>query len=150
MLNDHLSRFQSLLREIFQFDFADLDTGIYRLFRLREKELRRFIEDVLPAEVDAAFGADTSGQRQQAQEKVDELADRLREELADDAVVPNGDLLAEYKKTKLGKQYQAARKALDDISASESDRDEVFNHLRYSSRPNTGRHRWKEPRSTGN
>ena len=34
--NDHLSRFQELLREIFQFDFADLDTGIYRLFRLRE------------------------------------------------------------------------------------------------------------------
>jgi adenine-specific DNA-methyltransferase len=113
MMNDHLSRFQELLREIFQFDFADLDTGIYRLFRLREKELRRFIEDALPAEVDAAFGADTSGQRQQAQEKVDELADRLREELADDAVQPNGDLSAEYKKTKLGKQYQAARKAVD-------------------------------------
>jgi adenine-specific DNA-methyltransferase len=152
--NDHLSRFQELLQEIFQFDFADLDTGIYRLFRLREKELRRFIEDVLPAEVDAAFGADTSGQRQLAQEKVDELADRLREELADDAVQPNGNLSAEYKKTKLGKQYQAARKALDDISASESDRDEVFNHLytffsryyedadfipkrRYSRRPDT-------------
>ncbi len=67
--NDHLSRLQELLREIFQFDFADLDTGIYRLFRLREK-VRRFIEDVLPAEVDAAFGADTFGQRRQAQEKV--------------------------------------------------------------------------------
>ena len=38
-MNDHLGRFQELLREIFQFDFADLDTGIYRLFRLREKEL---------------------------------------------------------------------------------------------------------------
>jgi len=33
--NDHLTRFQDLLGEIFQFDFADLDTGIYRLFRLR-------------------------------------------------------------------------------------------------------------------
>ena len=30
-MNDHLSRFQELLREIFQFDFADLDTGIYRV-----------------------------------------------------------------------------------------------------------------------
>ena len=46
--NDHLSRFQELLQEIFQFDFADLDTGICRLFRLREKELRRFIEETLP------------------------------------------------------------------------------------------------------
>ncbi len=50
-MNDHLSRFQALLREIFQFDFADLDTGIYRLFRLPEKELRRFIDKTLPAEV---------------------------------------------------------------------------------------------------
>lgn len=38
--NDHLSRFQELLRKIFQFDFADLDTGIYRLFRLRETPLQ--------------------------------------------------------------------------------------------------------------
>ena len=95
--NDHLNHFQELLREIFQFDFADLDTGIYRLFRLHEKELRRFIEKTLPNEVDTAFGADTSGQRQQAQEKLDELADKLREELADNAVLPNGDLSAEYK-----------------------------------------------------
>lgn len=153
-MNDHLSRFQALLGEIFQFDFADLDTGIYRLFRLREKELRRFIEKTLPGEVDAAFGADTTGQRQQAQEKLDELADKIRDELADDAVQPDGDLAGEYKKTKLGKQYLAARKALDDISANESDRDEVFNHLyaffsryyedadfipkrRYSRRPDT-------------
>ena len=153
-MNDHLSRFQGLLSEIFQFDFADLDTGIYRLFRLREKELHRFIDETLPDEVDAAFGADTSGQRQQVQEKVDELADKIRDELADDAVLSNGDLAAEYKKTKLGKQFLAAHKALDDISASESDRDEVFNHLytffsrcyedadfipkrRYSRRPDT-------------
>jgi len=153
-MNDHLSRFQALLSEIFQFDFADLDTGIYRLFRLREKELRRFIDETLPAEVDAAFGADTSGQRQQVQEKVDELADKIRDELADDAVLPNGDLAAEYKKTKLGKQYLAAHKAMNEISANESDRDEVFNHLytffsryyedadfipkrRYSRRPDT-------------
>ncbi len=99
--HDHLSRFQELLREIFQFDFADLDTGIYRLFRLREKELCRFIEEALPAEVDAAFGADTSEQRQLAQEKVDELADRLREELADDAVQPTGNLSAEYNTCRL-------------------------------------------------
>lgn len=33
--NDHPARFQGLLHAIFQFDLADLDTGIYRLFRLR-------------------------------------------------------------------------------------------------------------------
>ena len=152
--NDHLTRFQDLLSEIFQFDYADLDTGIYRLFRLREKELRGFIDETLPAEVDSAFGADTSEQRQQAQEKLDELVDKIRDELADDAVLPNGDLATEYRKTKLGKQFLAARKSLDETSASESDRDEVFNHLytffsryyedadfipkrRYSHRPDT-------------
>lgn len=90
--NDHLGRFQGLPGEIFQFNFADLDTGIYRLFRLREKELRRFIEETLPAEVDAAFRTDTFGQRQHVQEKVDDLAEKIRDELADDAVLPNGDV----------------------------------------------------------
>ena len=152
--NDHLARFQDLLCEIFQFEFSDLDTGIYRLFRLREKELRRFIDETLPKEVDAAFGADTAGQRHKAQVKLDELADKLREGIADDAVLPNGDLAETYANTKLGKKYLAARIALVELNANESERDEVFNHLnaffsryydaadfipkrRYSRRPDT-------------
>ncbi len=129
LTKDNLKRFQDLLREIFQFDFADLDTGIYRLFRLREKELRRFIDETLPAEVKAAFGADTAGQRELAQQKVDELAEKIREELADDALLPNGDLAPDYARTKLGKQYNQARAALKEITAGETEHDEVFNHL---------------------
>ena len=32
MMDDHLNRFQELLREIFQFDCTDLDAGICRFF----------------------------------------------------------------------------------------------------------------------
>ena len=73
---DNLARFQELLAEIFQFDYADLDTGIYRLFRLREKALRHFVGEELPAEVEAAFGADSEAGRRKAQARVDELAEK--------------------------------------------------------------------------
>jgi hypothetical protein len=40
--------FQTLLRELFQFDLADLDFGIYRLFRLKKDELDKFINEQIP------------------------------------------------------------------------------------------------------
>jgi hypothetical protein len=35
---DYKTRFQNILRELFQFDAADLDFGIYRLFAARREE----------------------------------------------------------------------------------------------------------------
>ena len=40
-------RLQELLRELFQFDCADLDFGIYRIMNFRRKELERFVQKVL-------------------------------------------------------------------------------------------------------
>jgi len=40
-----LEKLQKLLRELFQFDLSDLDFGIYRLFRLKQNELKAFIEE---------------------------------------------------------------------------------------------------------
>ncbi len=34
-MSDSSTRFQQLLRELFQFSLADLDFGIYRLFHLK-------------------------------------------------------------------------------------------------------------------
>ena len=39
----HLLRFQELLRELFQFDCADLDFGIYRIMNHKRSAVERFI-----------------------------------------------------------------------------------------------------------
>lgn len=46
--------FTRLLRELFQLDQSDLDFGIYRIMRLRAKDVEAFINDELPKDLQAA------------------------------------------------------------------------------------------------
>lgn len=48
----HLEKFQELLRELFQFDCADLDFGIYRIMNHKRDVVERFIAEDLPKAVD--------------------------------------------------------------------------------------------------
>ena len=41
---DALTRMQTLLRDLFQLDTADLDFGLYRLFHLKRREIDAFIK----------------------------------------------------------------------------------------------------------
>ena len=52
-----LARLQVLLRDLFQYDYADLDFGIYRLFRLKRGEVETFLTEQLPRRVDEVFMA---------------------------------------------------------------------------------------------
>ena len=40
----HLTKFQGLLRELFQFDCADLDFGIYRIMNHKRDVVERFVK----------------------------------------------------------------------------------------------------------
>ena len=51
MTKTPLAKFQDLLRELFQFDCADLDFGIYRILNHKRDVIRRFIEEDLPRSV---------------------------------------------------------------------------------------------------
>ena len=45
---DHIRKFQELLRELFQFDCAELDFGIYRIMNHKRDVLENFIHEKLP------------------------------------------------------------------------------------------------------
>lgn len=67
---DSLGRLQQLLSELFQLDqAADLDFGIYRLFRIKREEIHAFIHEQLPRTVEEAFGATATAQRAQEDER---------------------------------------------------------------------------------
>ena len=46
-----IEKFQRLLRELFQFDCADLDFGIYRIMNHKRDAIERFIRETLPKTV---------------------------------------------------------------------------------------------------
>src|SRR5690554_1931235 len=50
-MTDNQKKLMNILREMFQFDQADLDFGIYRIMRMKRDEINRFIEDELPVQI---------------------------------------------------------------------------------------------------
>ncbi len=54
-MSDGLLKLRALLHELFQFDDADLDFGIYRILRMRRQEVERFLQEDLAQRVERAF-----------------------------------------------------------------------------------------------
>ncbi len=128
-MTTNLERLQDLLRELFQFDLADLDFGLYRLFHLKQAEIEAFIGEQLPREVEAAFGHVTAADREIAQRRVEELTAQVRQNLGEDALLPNGDVAEGYRATPLAQNHAQARRRLAAIQVSDAHKAEVFNHL---------------------
>jgi len=67
-----LKKFQDLLRQLFQFEAADLDFGIYRIMNARRKEIMRFFdEELLPQvreELSKALGSEDPAQATEVKE----------------------------------------------------------------------------------
>jgi adenine-specific DNA-methyltransferase len=130
-----LRKLQELLRELFQLEFADLDFGLYRLLHLRRREIEAFLTEQLPRRVEEAFRSVAGEERTGLEREVSELADRIRKDVAEDAVLGSGGIAREYREVKvkaardLIASYEAKRLQLKSIQVSEAQQAEVFNHL---------------------
>lgn len=133
--NNSLQRLQELLRDLFQFDFADLDFGIYRLLRLKRGEVEAFLTEQLPRRVDEVFKGAAGDVHAQLERELAGLAERVRQEIDADALSPTGEIKEEYRQQKakavreLIAAYDAKRKQVQEIQVSEEQKAEVFNHL---------------------
>src|SRR5438552_14773118 len=94
---DALQRLQALLRDLFQYDYADLDFGIYRLLRLKRGEVEAFLTEQLPRRVDEVFKGAAGEVHAQLERELAELAVRVRQEIDAEALAPNGEIKAEYR-----------------------------------------------------
>lgn len=117
-MTDNQKKLVNLLKEMFQFDQADLDFGIYRIMKLRRDEISRFIEHDLPEQI-------TDGLQELAgASNAEEIAD-IDKKIAE---IKNLGLDADVEAAQLSK-FEAKKKFLEnstDISAVEAD---VYNHL---------------------
>ncbi len=55
--SESIDRLKELFGELFRLDTADLDFGLYRLFRLKRAEIDAFRDKQLPEEADRALQA---------------------------------------------------------------------------------------------
>lgn len=130
-----LEKLQDLLRTLFQFELSDLDFGIYRLFRLKQEELKAFIEKQLPQTVDKAFAEMTGSDSEQLSKDVEHLAGRIRSEVDPDAILDSGVVRDEVRNIKakaikeLIAEYETKKSKLDTVHVTEEQKRDVFNHL---------------------
>lgn len=117
-MTDNQKKLMNILREMFQFDQADLDFGIYRIMRMKRDEINRFIEDELPAQI-------TEGLRELTELDIAAEVAAIDKQIADTKAAP----LSEAIKTAAIAELEEKKKSLaarNDITAVEAD---VYNHL---------------------
>ena len=126
----HIDKFQQLLRELFQFDCADLDFGIYRIMNYKRDAIEKFITDNLSRTVANELEAGPLAQQVRAAQELDKAAQEVRETLGD-YIDAEGNLDDTYHETEIGKKYLNAReKAAGGVKKSrEAVEVAIFNHL---------------------
>jgi len=122
-------KFQNLLRELFQFDCADLDFGIYRIMNQKRAMIEQFIEKDLLDTVAKELTKGVLKEQGDLAEQVAILAAKIREDIGDDALDADGKLDPKHAGIKLVRQYlELQERAAGSSTASELE-SQVFNHL---------------------
>lgn len=115
MSESNLSKFRKLLAELFMFDQADLDFGIYRIMNAKRDEITRFLDNDLLPQVRRSLAELESGDRAQIEAGLAKAIEQASElGVSDPEAIPRV------------KQLREQLAATADIDAIES---EVFSHL---------------------
>ena len=123
-----INTFQTLLRELFQFDCADLDFGIYRIMNRKREVIERFITDDLPRAVAEQLESGALADQAQAVAELEEVAQQIRSTLARDAIDADGNLV-KFQDTDIGKKYLALRAKAGGDQGRDALEAAIFNHL---------------------
>ena len=128
-MNQTLPKFQDLLRELFQFDCADLDFGIYRIMNHKRDVIERFIIQDLPKAVKEELDRGALAEQAQAARELEAAKKKALDALGEDALDAEGNLAEKYHDTKAGKEYLAARAKSTGSHSREALETAIYNHL---------------------
>ena len=127
-MSNSLERFQNLLRQLFQFDCADLDFGIYRILNYKRQQVEDFITARLPKIVNEAFAEYAAADRAAVEEELNALQQQIRQTLGEEAIDEHGQLRM-FHETPLGKQYLETQAKAQSVQVAEDLKTRVYNDL---------------------
>jgi len=128
-MNDNQLKFQNLLRELFQFDCADLDFGIYRIMNHKRAVIEKFISEDLPQGIREELEKGALAEQEQAMQALQKARKKILEALGDNALDANGQLSEAYRNTNAGKDYLAAQQQAAKSRSREALESAIYNHL---------------------
>jgi len=128
-MTDYKTRFQTILRELFQFDAADLDFGIYRILNYKRDQINKFVEEDIGKTVDEAFVRYRDERMDNLSRLFEEAKQKVIQTLNKDVFLPSGDLKEEYKNFEVAKDYLAIKTRKDEADVVDEVKLLVFNDL---------------------
>ncbi|GIV64732.1 MAG: site-specific DNA-methyltransferase [Bellilinea sp.] len=128
-MNEMKTKFQQLLQELFQFDLADLDFGLYRIMNYKQQVIERWITEDLPRAIEQELRQGALAEQGEAQKALEEARRKVLETLGAAAIDAEGNLAEAYVNTPLGKAYLDAREKAAHAQSSEALEAAVYNHL---------------------
>lgn len=128
-VTENQQKLQQLLRDLFQFDAADLDFGIYRILNQRRDIIEDFLEEDLIRTVHDALEEVATEERAELQEEVEEAREEVIESLSEDVFTPDGDIQEEYRELGAAQDYIEARERLEQYEIAEETEARIFNDL---------------------
>ena len=121
-------KLQTLLQQLFRADAADLDFGIYRIINYRRSQLQAFIDEELPAIVNEAL--DENAETEAAREKLDALAQQIKNVLGDNVLDADGNLINDtFATAPLVVEYLEAKEQQGTPQTKTQREDAIYNHL---------------------
>jgi len=128
-MTSYREKFQHLLRELFEFDCADLDFGIYRIMNYKRDVVEKFITQDLPKAIADELNRDALADQAQAAKELKEVSEQITQTLGKDALDTQGNLSDAYHGTPLGTKYLNLKVKAAGIRGREALETSIFNHL---------------------
>ena len=128
-MNDVQIKFEQLLRELFQFDCADLDFGIYRIMNHKREVIERFITENLPQAIAEERERGALAEQSRATQELEAARKKVFDALGDDALDAERNLAEKYSDTKAGQEYLAAQAKAAGARDRQALEAAIYNHL---------------------
>jgi len=128
-MNAFQSKFIELLRELFQFDSADLDFGIYRIMNYKRDVIEEFITKDLPKAIADELDRGELAEQSQAAKEFKEVSDQIVQAFGKDALDFDSNLAEAYHNTPLGKKYLDLKVKASGGRARDALEGEIYNNL---------------------
>lgn len=125
----NLEKLQGLLRNVFQFDSAELDFGIYRIMNYKRDVIEKFITKDLVEAISKELNRGALADQSQSAKALKEVIGQINETLGKDAIDDEGNLAEAYHKVPLGKKYLELRAKAVGARSRAALEAIIYNHL---------------------
>ena len=127
--NQNQEKFQQLLRELFQFDCADLDFGIYRIMNHKREVIEKFISEDLMKAVSEELDQGVLHDQELALGELQDTTQLIREILGNKALDAAGNLNESYHDVPIGEKYLKLQRRTRGVRSRDAVEQDIFNHL---------------------